>query len=90
VVAAVERILARYDRGNVVLVVHGGVINAYLSHVLGVDRDMFFLPENASINSIAVDAGRRTVWFLNDVRHLTDPAVFVPPSGAVTGRGDAD
>jgi hypothetical protein len=22
------------------------------------------------------------VWFLNDVRHLTDPAVFVAPSGA--------
>jgi probable phosphoglycerate mutase len=88
VVAAVERILARYSEGNVVLVVHGGVINAYLRHVLGIEHDMFFLPENTSINTVAVDGERRSAWFLNDVRHLTDPGIFVPPSGAVTGDGN--
>ena len=64
-----------------VIVAHGGVINAYLGHVMGVGHDMFFLPENTSINTIQVDPGRREMRFLNDVRHLTDPALFPPPGG---------
>ncbi len=82
VVPAVERMLARHSRGDVLVVTHGGVINAYLSHVLGIDEDMFFLPENTSINTVIVAEERRRVRFLNDVRHVTDPKVFVPPAGA--------
>ena len=82
VVAAVERILDRHHRGNILAVTHGGVINAYIRSLLGIDHDMFFLPENTSVNTVLIEGDRRRVWFLNDVRHLTDPAVFVPPSGA--------
>ena len=82
VVAAVERILDRHDRGNILAVTHGGVINAYIRSLLDIDHDMFFLPENTSVNTVLVEGHRRRAWFLNDVRHLTDPAVFVPPSGA--------
>jgi broad specificity phosphatase PhoE len=80
VVPAVERIATTISTGSVLLVTHGGVINAYLGHVLGLTRDMFFLPDHASINTVRVEGGRPEVRFLNDVRHLTDPALFVPPA----------
>lgn len=73
---AVEGILARHDQGNVVVVCHGGVINAYLAPIMGVDHEMFFLPENTSLNSVDVNDDIRSVRFLNDVLHLTDPHFF--------------
>ena len=86
VVPAVDRMLAAHPDGDVLVVTHGGVINAYLAHVLGIDEDMFFLPDNTSINTVAVEAdGGRRVRFLNDTRHVTDPQVFVPPAGANEG-----
>jgi probable phosphoglycerate mutase len=81
VVPAIEGLLEGVTDGVVLVVTHGGVINAYLGHVMGIDHDMFFLPDNGSINSVLVDGDRREVRFLNDVRHLTDPAVFAPPAG---------
>ena len=89
VVPAVERILDGIDDGNVFVVSHGGVINAYLGHVMNVPHDMFFLPDNASINTVDVDGAARSMRFLNDVRHLTDPAVFTPPLGTAAGDVDA-
>ena len=80
VVPAVEGILSSVRDGTVVIVTHGGVINAYLGHVMRIDHDMFFLPDNGSINTVLVDGGRRELRFLNDVRHLTDPSVFAPPA----------
>jgi len=85
VIPAVEAAIARAAGANeetptVLVVSHGGVINAYLGRVLDVPHDMFFLPENASINTVEVDGDARRIRFLNDVRHLTDPAVFAPPS----------
>jgi hypothetical protein len=55
------------------------VINAYCGQVLGLPGTMFFLPENTSINSIHVEGDRRTVRFLNDIAHLTDPQLFEEP-----------
>ena len=55
---------------------HGGVINAYVGDLLGLRQEMFFLPENTSLNSVDLDGGTRTVRFLNDVLHLTDPLFF--------------
>ncbi len=81
VVPAIERLLHGVTDGVVLVVTHGGVINAYLGHVMGIEHDMFFLPDNGSINSVLVDGDRRELRFLNDVRHLTDPAVFGPPAG---------
>jgi broad specificity phosphatase PhoE len=81
VVPAVERILEGARDGVVLVVAHGGVINAYLGHVMGIPQDMFFLPDNASINSVLVDGDRREVRFLNDVRHIEEPALFTPSAG---------
>jgi probable phosphoglycerate mutase len=84
VVPAIERILERSEGGPAVVVTHGGVINAYLGRLLGVEDDMFFLPENASINTVIVDGSRRRMRFLNDTRHVTEPRLFVPPSEAAS------
>jgi probable phosphoglycerate mutase len=78
VVTTVEALLRRHREGDVLVMTHGGVVNAYLGHLLGLDQDMFFLPENASVNSVTVEGDGRRVRFLNDVRHLTDPQVFEP------------
>jgi broad specificity phosphatase PhoE len=75
-VAALDSILANDPDGDVVIVAHGGVINAFCGEVLGVPSAMFFLPENTSINIVVIDGDRRTVRFLNDIAHLTDPQLF--------------
>lgn len=77
VVAAMEAMLRNHPEGDVYVMAHGGVINAYVMHVLGiVDRDMFFLPENTSLNIVDVEGDERRIRFINDVRHLSNPSVF--------------
>ena len=77
VVGAVEGTLAAHPDGDVWVVCHGGVINAYIGHLLGVeDQEMFFLPPNTSINTVKVDGDRRTMWFLGDDTHYTSPELF--------------
>jgi broad specificity phosphatase PhoE len=76
-VDAVESIVASHGVGDVVVVAHGGVINAYFSHILGIrDQDMFFLPENTSLNTVVIRGAERLAWFLSDATHLTEPAWF--------------
>ena len=67
------------------IVCHGAVINAYVAPLLGVDHEMFFVPENTSLNSVLADGDLRRVRFLNDALHLTDPHLFAdvdPPGSA--------
>lgn len=56
VVEAVERIVAAHPSQRVAVVCHGGVINAYLSHILAMDRTLFFEPGYASVSRVL--AGR--------------------------------
>ena len=78
VVEAVEGGVAAHHEGDVWVVCHGGVINAYIGHVLGVeDQEMFFLPPNTSINTVKIDGDRRTMWFLGDDTHFTSPELFL-------------
>ena len=77
--AAIEAVLALHPQGSVVVVVHGGIINAYIAPILGLhELEMFFLPDNTSINSVVVEGDRRSVRFLSDVRHLHEPHFFDP------------
>ena len=73
---AVDAIVDGHPGENVLVFAHGGVINAYVGDLLGLRQEMFFLPENTSLNSVDLDGGTRTVRFLNDVLHLTDPLFF--------------
>jgi len=76
---AIESILRRHPDGNVFVMAHGGIINAYIGPVLGLhEREMFFLPDNTSINSVVVEGDRRSVRFLSDIRHLNEPHFFEP------------
>jgi probable phosphoglycerate mutase len=71
VAVAVERIIEAHP-GNVVAVVcHGGVINAWASHVLGLRDLLFFEPHYTSVNRfLASSRGHRSVVSLNDLGHL--------------------
>jgi broad specificity phosphatase PhoE len=77
VVREIEEALANHPSGDVWVVCHGGVINAYVGAVLGVEeQEMFFLPPNTSINTIKVNGDRRALWFLADDTHVTEPELF--------------
>jgi broad specificity phosphatase PhoE len=74
--ASVERLVRAHPDANLLLFAHGGVINAYCGEILGLGQEMFFLPENTSVNSVDLEGDARRVRFLNDVLHLTDPHFF--------------
>jgi len=74
---AIEQIVANHPIGNIAVVAHGGVINAYVASLLGLPQAMFFLPENTSLNTIELDGDERRVRFLNDDRHLVTPDLFM-------------
>ena len=73
IVTVVEGIIAvcfREGVRHVAVVCHGGVINAYIGHILGIDEDMFFRPAHASISRVLAGDGRRVVHTLNEMHHL--------------------
>jgi broad specificity phosphatase PhoE len=76
---AIDRIVEHHPDGDLVVICHGGVINAYLGPLLGIDHAMFFIPDNTSVNSVEVDGGRARLRFLNDTLHLAEPSLFEPP-----------
>jgi broad specificity phosphatase PhoE len=57
--------------GRIAIVCHGGVINAYLGHIIGSRYDMFFRPAHTSVSIVASGEGRRILRLLNDTHHLT-------------------
>jgi probable phosphoglycerate mutase len=73
VVDAIEGIIARHGGERVAVVCHGGVINGYLSHILGLDSGArgFFYPNYTSINRVAAaSSGERSVVTVNETSHL--------------------
>ena len=71
VVDTVERIIAAHRGQRVAIVCHGGVINAYAGHVLGLDDPLFFLPTYTSISRVfAASTGERSIASLNEAAHL--------------------
>ena len=77
IVTSIEGILATHPGQSVVVACHGGVINAYMGHQLGLAEDMFFRPAHASIHRVLVGDGRRVLLSLNEIHHLAaaDPAL---------------
>lgn len=73
VVEAVERVIEAHPRQRVAVVCHGGVINAYAGHVLGIADPLFFLPAYTSITRVlASTTGVRSIDSLNEAGHLRD------------------
>ncbi len=71
VVDAIETIISDHAGRRVVVVCHGGVINAYVSHVIGSKYDVLFRPAHTSISIVASADGVHTLYTLNDVHHLS-------------------
>ena len=71
VVEAVERVIAMHRGETVAIVCHGGVINAYYAHLLGLDFPMFFEPAYTSISRVlASSGGHRQVKSINEHAHV--------------------
>lgn len=74
VMTAVDRLASAHVGQSVVVVCHGGVINAVFAEILGIERSTFTLIENTSVSIVRFDqaTGRRLVVLLNDATHLYD------------------
>lgn len=70
-VAAVERIIAAHPGGKVAVVCHGGVVNAYLTHVLGIEAPFPFQLSYTSVTRVmAARSGERSVGSVNEAAHV--------------------
>lgn len=71
IVPAIDAIVDRSPGRTVAVVCHGGVINVYLAHVLGLARHLWFHPEYSSVSRVrSARSGPRSVASLNEVAHL--------------------
>lgn len=71
VVGAMDHIVTGNPGASVAVVCHGGVINTYLAHILGIDRPLWFEPKYTSIHRVlASRRGDRSLETLNEVAHL--------------------
>ena len=75
VTAAIEAIAKRHPGQTTAVVVHGGVINAYLAEVLEIPHSLWLEVPNTSISVVLVhDAGHHVV-VAGDCHHLYDPVL---------------
>jgi probable phosphoglycerate mutase len=75
VVDAVEDVIERFPARRVVVVCHGGAINAYLGHVAGIERPLWFEPAYASISRVAASRdGVRSIVSVNETGHVRNLA----------------
>ena len=70
IVRAIDQIVEECPGKKVAVACHGGVIQSYVSHILGLTSDFAFYAFNASITSIRAHRDRRVLWRLNDLAHL--------------------
>jgi probable phosphoglycerate mutase len=72
IVAAIEQLVDAHPGHRIAVVCHGGVINAYLAHILGlVDSQAFFYPNYTSIHRVAAArSGERSIVTINETSHL--------------------
>jgi 2,3-bisphosphoglycerate-dependent phosphoglycerate mutase len=85
VIRAVEAMIDAHPGGRIAVVCHGGVINAYICHVLDLgERRGFFYPNYTSINRVAASRnGERSIITINETSHLRDTGL---PMGLFQGQ----
>jgi 2,3-bisphosphoglycerate-dependent phosphoglycerate mutase len=84
VLASLAVIAAAHRGKKVGVVCHGGVINAYLTDVLGLDPDTngFFYPNYTSIHRVMVSSGGvRSILTVNETAHLRGTGLPVGING---------
>ena len=74
VIGTIEALVEAHPSQKVVVVCHGGVINAYAAHVLGLAMSgnrSFFYPNYTSLHRFAAArSGERSIVTLNETSHL--------------------
>ena len=71
VITSLDAIIADHAGERVLVTCHGGVINEFLSHVLGLDGRQFFYPNYTSIHRVAASSrGHRSILSVNETGHL--------------------
>jgi probable phosphoglycerate mutase len=85
VVGTVEKLIDDHAGDRVAVVCHGGVINSYLCHVLGLSNPRgFFYPNYTSINRVAAArGGQRSIVTINETSHLRGTGL---PMGLFQGQ----
>jgi broad specificity phosphatase PhoE len=68
--AAVGRVIARHPSGVVVVVSHGGLINAVVGAWIGAPRDMWFASWHTGVSAVLAAGEERILLTLNDTGHL--------------------
>ena len=72
VVSTITDVVSQHRGESVAIVCHGGVINAWAAHVLGLPQKMFMVPDYTSISRFMVaSSGEKSVITLNEHSHLT-------------------
>lgn len=69
VVRTIDGIVAASDAERLAIVCHGGVINAYLSHLIHLESTMWFEPSYTSINR-ALAGDHKQLVSVNETPHL--------------------
>ena len=70
---AIENLISQHSGHRIAIVCHGGVINAYLTHTLGLTNYIqgFFYPNYTSIHRVAAArSGERSIVTINETSHL--------------------
>jgi len=71
VVTTLNEIIDSHGGKTVAVTCHGGVVNAWTSHVMGLEPRMFFNPNYTSISRyMAASSGERSIITLNEHTHL--------------------
>jgi probable phosphoglycerate mutase len=72
VVSSLEQLISQHASQRIVVTCHGGVINQYIAHILGISTERgFFYPQYTSIHRVvAAQNGLRSIASLNEIAHL--------------------
>lgn len=69
--SGIEKLIDAHSGETIAVVCHGGVINEYLSRVLGLTTGRFFYPNYTSIHRVAASRrGHRGILSVNETPHL--------------------
>ncbi|MBI1197696.1 MAG: histidine phosphatase family protein [Phenylobacterium sp.] len=73
VVETLEDLIGAHRGKTIAVFCHGGVINVWTAHILGMAPRLFFEPRYASVHRyLCAGSGERNLVSLNDVAHLRD------------------
>lgn len=74
VVNSLEQLIARHAGQRIAVFCHGGVINVWTAHVIGITPRLFFEPAYTSIHRfLCARSGERNLVSLNETGHLRAP-----------------